>query len=140
MKAIFFVGRSTHRHIWGFLEIGVPKSSILMGFSTINQPFWGNPISGNPHISASIFHLRFWLSWSTNPRTFPSLFQLHMGCGDQLSMRCLCGEASCRVVDYGGFHSHGGTPSHHPFWIGIFPELNHPAIGVPHDYGNPHIL
>ena len=25
-----------------------PKSSILMGFSLINHPFWGTPIYGNP--------------------------------------------------------------------------------------------
>ena len=26
---------------------GTPKSSILIGFSIINQPFWGTPIFGN---------------------------------------------------------------------------------------------
>ena len=31
----------------------------------------------------------------------------------------------------GDFHSHGGTRSHHPFWIGIFPNKNHPYIWVP---------
>ena len=30
---------------------GTPKSSILVGFSFINHPFWGTPIFGNPHIS-----------------------------------------------------------------------------------------
>ena len=29
---------------------GTPKSSILIGFSTINHPFWGSPIFGNTHI------------------------------------------------------------------------------------------
>ena len=29
---------------------GTPKSSILIGFSTINHPFWGTPIFGNTHI------------------------------------------------------------------------------------------
>ena len=29
---------------------GTPKSSILEGSSLINYPFWGTPISGNPHI------------------------------------------------------------------------------------------
>ena len=28
---------------------GTPKSSNLMGFSLINQPFWGTPIYGTPH-------------------------------------------------------------------------------------------
>ncbi len=30
---------------------GTPKSSILIGFSSINHPFWGTPIFGNTHIS-----------------------------------------------------------------------------------------
>ena len=32
------------------------------------------------------------------------------------------------TAGYGGFLSHGGTPSH-PFLDGIIPEINHPAIG-----------
>ena len=33
----------------------------------------------------------------------------------------------------GGFLSHGGTPSHHPFRTMGFPTMNHPAIkGYPH--------
>ena len=31
-------------------------------------------------------------------------------------------------TQHGGFHSHGGSPSHHPFDIGIFPNKNYPAI------------
>ena len=31
---------------------GTPKSSILIGFSIMNQPFWGTPIFGNTHIPA----------------------------------------------------------------------------------------
>ena len=30
---------------------GTPKSSILIGFSIINHPFWGTPIFGNTHLS-----------------------------------------------------------------------------------------
>ena len=30
---------------------GTPKSSILIGFSIINHPFWGTPIFGNTHNS-----------------------------------------------------------------------------------------
>ena len=41
-------------HQWGY-----PKSSILTGFSLINDPFWGTPTSGNPHIAASIC----WAEW-----------------------------------------------------------------------------
>ena len=29
---------------------GPPKSSILIGFSIINHPFWDTPIFGNTHI------------------------------------------------------------------------------------------
>ena len=29
---------------------GIPKSSISIGFSIINHPFWGTPIFGNTHI------------------------------------------------------------------------------------------
>ena len=29
---------------------GTPKSSILIGFSIINHPFWGTSIFGNKHI------------------------------------------------------------------------------------------
>ena len=32
---------------------GTPKSSILIGFSIINHPFWGTPIFGNTHIYLS---------------------------------------------------------------------------------------
>ena len=32
------------------LNGGTSKSSILIGFSIINNPFWGNPIFGNTHI------------------------------------------------------------------------------------------
>ena len=30
---------------------GTPKSSILIGFSIINHPFWGTPIFGNTHVA-----------------------------------------------------------------------------------------
>ena len=32
---------------------GTPKSSILIGFSIINHPFWGTPIFGNPQMTIS---------------------------------------------------------------------------------------
>ena len=33
---------------------GPPKSSILIGFSIINHPFWGTPIFGNTHIAIHV--------------------------------------------------------------------------------------
>ena len=29
---------------------GTPRSSILIGFSIMNHPFWGTPIFGNTHM------------------------------------------------------------------------------------------
>ena len=36
----------------------------------------------------------------------------------------------------GGFRSHTGSPSHHPFLDGIFPYKSFMS-GDPHDYGKP---
>ena len=33
----------------------------------------------------------------------------------------------------------GGTPSYQPFLDAIFPNKNHPDMGYPHGYGNPHM-
>ena len=35
---------------------GTPKSSILIGFSIINHPFWGTPIFGNTYIAIDATH------------------------------------------------------------------------------------
>ena len=43
----FFV---THISMGVSKNSGTPKSSILIGFSIINHPFWGTPIFGNTHI------------------------------------------------------------------------------------------
>ena len=54
----FFVPGLIDREIplkltWGFPKMVVfPKSSILMGFSIINHPFWGTPIFRNTHTIA----------------------------------------------------------------------------------------
>ena len=49
---------------------GTPKSSILIGFSIINHPFWGTPIFGSTPICAycvmcvALFvYLRLWEPW-----------------------------------------------------------------------------
>ena len=43
-----------HRKVWRYMGVsknwGTPKSSILIGFSIINHPFWGTSIFGNTHI------------------------------------------------------------------------------------------
>ncbi len=48
-------GTQKKRHYWGVSKNrGTPKSSILIGFSIINHPFWDTRIFGNTHnISSS---------------------------------------------------------------------------------------
>ncbi len=46
---------------------GTPKSSILIGFSIINHPFWGTPVFGNTYIDVPPFprvHFQFPLAVS----------------------------------------------------------------------------
>ena len=38
-----------------------------------------------------------------------------------------------------GVSQNGGTPSHHPFFVGVSEKRNVHIFGYPHDYGNPHI-
>ena len=46
---------------------GTPKSSILIGFSILNHPFWGTPIFGNTHmaymVSPCFTDLHYSLKW-----------------------------------------------------------------------------
>ena len=48
--------------VWSNIDVsknsGTPKSSILIGFSIINHPFWSTSIFGNPHIAVQQFHWR----------------------------------------------------------------------------------
>ena len=52
---------------------GTPKSSILIGFSIINHPFWGTPIFGNIQIVSirgyyGILKIRVYVEHRKNPR------------------------------------------------------------------------
>ena len=47
---IFNKAASLKQHMDVYENSGTPKSSILIGFSIINHPFWGTPIFGNTHI------------------------------------------------------------------------------------------
>ena len=48
-------------NIWGFPKIGFfpPKSSIFIGFSLINHPFWDTPIFGNTQIYREMIDFDF---------------------------------------------------------------------------------
>ena len=48
---------------------GTPKSSILIGFSIINHPFWSTPIFGNIQMVA--FHFSFPVSYRGSKRSGP---------------------------------------------------------------------
>ena len=54
---------------------GTPKSSILIGFSIINHPFWGTPIFGNTHIDTR---------WGGFIQLFFSIFLRNLGCGNSI--------------------------------------------------------
>ena len=41
---------SAQQHVGVSKNNGTPKSSILIGFSIINHPFWDTPILGNTHV------------------------------------------------------------------------------------------
>ena len=45
--------RTHHLYMGVSKNNGTPKSSILIGFSTINHPFWGTPIFGNTHVATT---------------------------------------------------------------------------------------
>ena len=52
-------------HVCMYIHMGVsknngtPKSSILIGFSIINHPFWGTIIFGNIHVYTYTYFVRF---------------------------------------------------------------------------------
>ena len=50
LELLVFLGYS---HMGVSKNSGTPKSSILIGFSIINCPFWGTPIFGNTHINTT---------------------------------------------------------------------------------------
>ena len=47
--------QKVHTHLDVSENSGTPKSSILIGFSIINHPFWGTPIFGNTHLRGIFF-------------------------------------------------------------------------------------
>ena len=53
-----------HRDVDVSENSGTPKSSILIGFSIINHPFWGTPIFGNTY---SYVRIMYWILESGHP-------------------------------------------------------------------------
>ena len=76
---------------------GTPKSSILIGFSLINHPFWGTPIFGNTHLlkpisGCSKLQWRIWPRDNPQCWTFSSLMLLFGFLGGS----CVCGYHNSR--------------------------------------------
>ena len=55
LAEVFFGGWLGCIHMNVSENSGTPKSSILIGFSITNYPFWGTTIYGNTHISSACF-------------------------------------------------------------------------------------
>ena len=107
----------------GFLKWGVsPSHPFLDGiFPNKNYPFLGTPFMEPP----------IYTVWKISHASFKPKY---VAFPVKNWLRFLPNE-----VYYGGFLSHGGAPSHHPFLDGIFhykPIINHPFGGTP-IYGNP---
>ena len=81
---------------WMFPNMrGTPKSSILIGMSIINHPFWGTTIVGNPHILFGIASINriSWCKWCCQSRSqlvnvvngcrrsIPKIWQQQKNCG-----------------------------------------------------------
>ena len=65
---------------------GTPKSSILIGFSIINHPFWGTPIFGNIHIDVRymvlVYSLYFLSALERNCHSDPGFVLLVVPVGE----------------------------------------------------------
>ena len=86
---------------------GTPKSSILIGFSIINHPFWGTPIFGNTHMFTHSCHLK--LS-QKNPASRSTLLW-HSAWPWCLAKSCFFFRGS--VVKVEGFHEWQWTSMKH---------------------------
>ena len=74
-----FIRNKPHKYLGVSEDRGTPKSSILIGFSIVNHPFWGIPIFGNTHLVQGINFQAFWsnlpawkLLWSSTTLAYAS--------------------------------------------------------------------
>ena len=76
-----------HGHGSNITYMGTPKSSILIGFSIINHPFWGpTPILGNIHIDVRymvlVYSLYFLSALERNCHSDPGFVSLVVPVGE----------------------------------------------------------
>ena len=88
-------------------------------------------------------------SWSFGVGQLPPLLvsnfweKIVFGAGPEWTFTPRVSNKNCRtpLYSFGGFLSHRGTPRHHPFLFGIFPEINHPSfLRGSRISGNPHLI
>ena len=113
----------TGSSIWVFPKIMVPKSSILIGFSIINHPFWGTPIVGNMRVKQSTKNI-------IEPPIFHQPFQDHPflrlvnGRPSKSAQGTLLFAAYSKWLSYFGNESH----LHNQFTILYFLHLNDQSL------------
>ena len=124
---------------------GTPKSSILMGFFLVNQPFLGTTIYGNPHIYPRVLtqHKPQTFpnsgnngnqSWHnvTHPRSWalPTIGVNGNECISYLEQVRSARHGSWfpEMPRHGGFHSHGGTQNR---WSIMEHPMKMTDLGVP---------
>jgi len=79
---LFFISGIWTIYMGVFKNSGIPKSSILIGFSIINHLFWGKtPIFGNTHLN-SMEGLLFRWSLYMHPETSQFGRQMRAACAD----------------------------------------------------------
>ena len=112
-------GRIQRESKW--YNLGTPKSSISMGFSFINQPFWGTPILGNPHMMKQrTFIFIYWIFIALRG---PPLQGAH--CQSQLQKWHDCWSSKCCCChDEHGFCPGGYLRWH---WTKLLSKLGQPS-------------
>ena len=67
-ESFFLTARKIKHEMGVSKNSGTPKSSILIGFSIINHPFWGSPIFGNTQmfiVFVGFLYKFLYGTWST---------------------------------------------------------------------------
>ena len=134
---------------------GTTKSSILIGFSIINHPFWGTPILGNTYIyiylyphwahsiplnsglhAHSLNHLL--RPWEVAPKKARWVWEAVVW---NTVVRCLFQGYGCQPKNNGKFMETPPKSSHFVHRVGFPWNFHHPFWGVfPPIFGNTHIL
>ena len=127
--------RKDPRHMGVSKTSGTPKSSILIGFSIINHPFWGTPIFGNTIYHLCVFPPNDTEKWvfCLTRKPYMELIQIpFQGGKNSIQVAKLC------IILNHGFQSslttHTSKQTHHHLedgsqwmvqWLGSAPFISH---------------